>query len=63
MTSMVKSDEAVDEDELSLVTGEAKLLFKTADILLSWVSDEGRASGAAYAAALFRGRCGLCDSA
>ena len=43
MTSMVKSDEAVDEDELSLVTGEAKLLFKTADILLSWVSDEGRA--------------------
>ena len=38
MTSMVKlSDEAaeVDKDELSLVTGEAaKLLFKTADILL-----------------------------
>ena len=64
MTSMVKSDEAVDEDELSLVTGEAKLLFKTADILLSLVSDEGRASGAAaYAAALFRVCCGLCDSA
>ena len=35
MTSMVKSDEVVDEAELSLVTGEAKLLFKTADILLS----------------------------
>ena len=69
---MVKSedvgeDEAVDDDVaapllLSLVIGDAMLLFKTADIL-SWLTNEARQSCLPDEAACLVGCAVACDSA